>query len=130
MKYAFCCSCNMGYMFCVNSSMNLLAKMGSTIDWEIAYDNVPDQYRENMSKAFPFKVHWTPIPELYNTTQKRADRFWISTWLMTAKAIDKYDAVCNTQGDLFIMSNMDSLFEATAKSEIIIITEHFNKITK
>lgn len=125
MKFAFTVSCNEGYSFGLISSMNAAAYFGMKADWEIAYSNISEEKRNKISQAFPFKVNWTDIKELNAGTNGIADKHWIATWLMTKKVIDNYDAICHTQADHMLLSNMIGLFKAAAAG-CFVITEHFN----
>jgi hypothetical protein len=112
-------------MFGLNAAINAMAKAGCKADWEIAYHNVPEDYRKKMSESFPFKVNWTDLVELNAETNGVADKYWIATWLMTNKVIDNYDAICHTQADHMPLSDMTALFKAAA-NDCFVITEHFN----
>lgn len=125
MKFAFTLSCTEGYLFGMISAMNAMAHFGMTADWEVAYSGISEEMRNKISNSFPFKVNWTDINELIAGTNKIADKHWISTWLMTVKVIDKYDAICHGQADHMPLSNMTAILKAAANGSFV-ITEHFN----
>lgn len=126
MKYAFTVSCSGGYLFGLLSAMNAMAEMGMKANWEIGYAGIDTEYCKRISDAFPFEVNWHYIPELNEGSNGYADKFWLATWKTTCKVIDKYDAICHTQADHMPLCNMTSYFNAVAKSDVFVITEHFN----
>lgn len=126
MKFAFTISCTGGYLFGMISAMNAMAEFGMTADWEVAYENVPEDYRKKVSNAFPFKVNWTSLLELTAKRNNVASRHFLASWMMTAKVIDDYDAICLIQADLMPLSNMNAIFNAVARADSVAVSEHYN----
>ena len=120
-------------MFGLNATMNAMNYFGCHADWELAYSNVSEDYRNRMSNAFPFKVHWTPLQDIVDKYKekyggRRAEKFWVGFHAITADKINNYDAVCLIQGDNFLCYDVTSIFKAVAMANVVVVTEHYDNL--
>ena len=113
--------------------MNAQEHFGTNADWEIAYQDFPEHYRERITKAFPkISVNWTPIGDLMkdvidNRTDQRGrlNEYWLAYWLLAYKVLTerKYKAVCVIQADQFVFVNLDVYFNI-AHAGILVLAEY------
>ena len=130
--YAIIVSCNVGYGFGLISTLNAQRYFKTDADWEIAYEDFPEDYREKVSALHTTNVTWTHISELTpEVNDRRSDkneplnRFWLAYWLLARKVLreGKYKAVCVIQADQFVFVNLDVYFRM-AEAGIHVASEY------
>jgi hypothetical protein len=129
MKHTFVSSISDGFLFGLNCSMNMAKFVGTNADFCIAYDSdITQEQRDAYNDAFPFKVRWFSIQELWNsltiTAKHQPSRFWTTPWILASKLLDEYDSICILQGDEFLMANVNSFFRTAALTDIVIAAEY------
>lgn len=128
MKYSFVVSVSGGFLFPLNCTINAMKYVGTNADFNIIYNGTPKEIRDAYTNAFPFKIIWHPLEDLWNSLQITAkvqpNPYWVTTWYLASKLIDEYDAIAILQADEFLMTNINSLFKMTAKTDVLVATEY------
>jgi len=128
MKYSFVVSVSGGFMFPLNCTINAMKFCGTDAEFNIIYNGTPKEIRDAYTDAFPFKITWHDLNDLWSslnvTAKVQPNPYWVSTWYLASQLIDDYDAIAILQADEFLMTNINSLFKMAAKTDVLIGTEY------
>lgn len=128
MKYTFVVTCNSGYLFGLNATINAAKFFGTGADFTIISDDITEDIRNKYKDAFPFKVNWVDMEDILKglkiTSKYSPYRFWITSWILGARIIDDYDSICILQADEFLCTGVNNLFKIAALTDIVIATEY------
>jgi len=127
-KYTFVVTCSNGYLFGLNATMNAAKFFGTSAEFTIISDDIPEDIRNIYKDSFPFKVNWVNtedvIKDLKITSKYAPFRFWIQSWILGSQIIDSYDSICILQADEFLCTGVNNLFKIAALTDIVIATEY------
>jgi hypothetical protein len=127
-KWSFVVSVSGSFLFPLNCTINAMKFCGTNAEFHIIYNGITQEVRDSYNDAFPFKIIWHDINELWNslniTAKVLPNPYWVTTWYLASKLIDDYDAIAILQADEFLMTNINSLFKVAAQTDIVVATEY------
>lgn len=130
MKYTFVSAINAAFLFGLNCSINAAKYVGTNADFSIVYDDdITKEQRDAYNGAFPFKVNWFAMKDIWGSVNITAikhmpSRFWVTPWVLASRLLDEYDSICILQGDEFLMSNVNNYFRIAALTDIVVAAEY------
>ena len=130
MRHTFVSAISAGFLFGLNCSINAAKYLKTNADFCIIYDeDITKEQRDAYEGAFPFKIRWFPMKEIWDSieitaTKHQPSRFWVTPWVLASRLLDEYDSICILQGDEFLMSNVNSFFKVAAMTDIVVAVEY------